>query len=94
MLMNYINGNANKYLRIFENQQKKKTKSNFRIKEQPRFPKFSKNHAYLFLYACFWDKTNAKKAMQKYCHLHAISPELFNNRDPMLPAIQNILNIA
>ena len=63
-----------------------------RIKEQPRFPAFSKNHAHLFLHACLWNVDDAKKALQKYSQIHANSPEIFDNRDIMGAGVQMTLN--
>ncbi|XP_058116316.1 alpha-tocopherol transfer protein-like [Anopheles ziemanni] len=62
------------------------------IKEQPRFPAFSKNHAHLFLHACLWNVEDAKKALQKYSQIHANSPEIFDNRDIMSAGVQMTLN--
>lgn len=64
------------------------------IKQQPRFPNLTYQHAHLFLFACFWDMENAKKALQKYCHIRASSPEIFANRDPLNAGCQNLFNIA
>uniref|UniRef100_A0A182K9E8 CRAL-TRIO domain-containing protein n=1 Tax=Anopheles christyi TaxID=43041 RepID=A0A182K9E8_9DIPT len=62
------------------------------IKDQPRFPAFSKNHAHLFLHACLWNVEDAKKALQKYAQIHANSPEVFDNRDIMGAGVQMTLN--
>lgn len=67
---------------------------NRRICDQPRFPKFSRNHAYLFLHACLWDIADTKKTIHKYVKIRGSSPELFDNRDPMDAGIQTIYNMT
>jgi len=64
------------------------------IKKQPTFPAFTRNHAILFLHACYWDLAAAKNATLQYATIRASSPELFENRDPTLDKIQQILNVA
>lgn len=61
---------------------------------QPKFPNFSRTHAHQFLHACLWDARAARKSMQKYCAIRAASPNLFGQRDPMLPAMQQVLDLA
>lgn len=65
----------------------------FRIQEQPRLPAFSRNHAVLFLHACYWDQTAARSALEKYGSIRAAAPELFDNRDPFLPSIQQVFDL-
>ncbi|XP_055636285.1 alpha-tocopherol transfer protein-like [Toxorhynchites rutilus septentrionalis] len=64
------------------------------IKQQPRFPAYTRNHAHLFLHACLWDVENAKKALHKYGHIHATAPDIFDNRDVLLSGSQSVLNMA
>lgn len=66
----------------------------FRIQEQPKFTNYSKDHAHLFLHACLWDEKAAKKAITKYGKIRADAPDLFNDRDIMLPAIQFVFENA
>lgn len=66
---------------------------NFRIQAQPRFPPYSRNHAVLFLHACYWDQVAAKSALEKYSTIRAASPELFDNRDPLMPSIQQVFDL-
>lgn len=61
---------------------------------QPKFPHFSRAHAHQFLHACLWDVRAARKSMQKYCSIRAATPTLFAQRDPLLPAMQDVLNLA
>lgn len=65
----------------------------YRIKSQVNFPNYTKNHAILFLHACYWDKVAAKSALQKYASIHASSPDIFDNRDPMHPYIQKMYDM-
>lgn len=65
-----------------------------RIQEQRKFPPFTKNHAILFLHACYWELEATKSALTQYVSIRANSPELFDNRDPSLKNIQLILNVA
>lgn len=65
-----------------------------RIKEQDRFPNYSKEHAHLFLHACIWDISAAKKAIQKYGNIRLNAPDVFGDRDPMLPAMQFVYENA
>lgn len=65
----------------------------FRIQSQPRLPNYSKNHAVLFLHACYWDVKAAKSALEKYAAIHSSAPELFDNRDPTLKSIQKMFGI-
>lgn len=65
-----------------------------RVKGQAQFPNYSKNHVHLFMHACYWDKQAARKAMEKYGEIRAAAPELFADRDPMLPSIQHVFNIT
>ncbi|XP_055611346.1 uncharacterized protein LOC129757959 [Uranotaenia lowii] len=64
------------------------------IKQQPRFPAFTKNHAHLFLHACIWDTEFAKKALHKYAHLHATAPDIFDNRDIFSSGVQLVMNMT
>ncbi|XP_058821910.1 alpha-tocopherol transfer protein-like [Topomyia yanbarensis] len=64
------------------------------IKQQPRFPAYTKNHAHLFLHACLWDIENGKKALQKYAHIHATAPDIFDNRDILSPGVQFVLSMT
>lgn len=65
-----------------------------RIKQQPRFPAFTKNHAHLFLHACLWNLEDAKKALYKYAHIHATAPDIFDNRDVLSTGVQLVLNMT
>lgn len=65
-----------------------------RILAQPQFPNYSRNHAVLFLHACYWDKKAAKEAIEKYGDVRGGAPEIFDERDPMLPNIQHVFNIT
>lgn len=60
----------------------------FRIEEQQNFPKYSKNHAHLFLNACLWNSDDSKRAITRYAELRAETPECFSNRDPSLSSVQ------
>jgi hypothetical protein len=62
------------------------------MQTQPRFPNFSKNHAHLFLHACYYNVENSKKAMQRYVELRATAPDCFDNRDINLPNLQTTYN--
>ncbi|KAL1403302.1 hypothetical protein pipiens_001799 [Culex pipiens pipiens] len=64
------------------------------IKQQPRFPAFTLNHAHLFLHACHWVIEDAKKALQKYAHIHATAPDIFDNRDILSSGVQLVLNMT
>lgn len=64
-----------------------------RIKAQPRFPNFTKNHAVLFLHACYWDKAATQKAFQRYATIRAGAPDVFSERDPTSKAIQNVFGL-
>lgn len=64
------------------------------IQEQPKFPKFTKNHAILFSHACYWEIEATKNALTQYVAIRASAPDLFDNRDPSLKNIQLILNVA
>ncbi|KXJ80465.1 alpha-tocopherol transfer protein-like [Aedes albopictus] len=64
------------------------------IKQQPRFPAFTKNHAHLFLHACLWNLEDAKKALYKYAHIHATAPDIFDNRDVLSTGVQLVLNMT
>lgn len=66
----------------------------YRIKEQPRFPEYTRNHAILFSHACYWDVKAAKSALERYASIRANAPDLFDARDPMLPSCQQIFNTA
>lgn len=66
----------------------------FRIKDQPTFPNFSRDHAHQFLHACYWNPIKAKKALQNYCEIRANSPALFENRDPMSDSFQTVLSMT
>lgn len=66
----------------------------FRIQTQPKLPNYSKNHAILFLHACYWDIKSAKSALEKYATIHATATDLFDNRDPMLKKIQQVFDIT
>lgn len=63
-----------------------------RIQTQPRFPSFSKNHAHLFLHACYFNVEDSKRAIQRYVELRAAAPDCFDNRDIMLPNTQITYN--
>lgn len=62
--------------------------------QQPKFPSFSLTHAHQFLHACLWDAKAARKSLQKYCSIRASSNNLFGLRDPMLPSMQTVLDVA
>ncbi|XP_059619777.1 uncharacterized protein LOC132263807 [Phlebotomus argentipes] len=64
------------------------------MKQQPRFPAYTKDHAYLFLHACLWVPEDAKRALQKYCQLRASSSDVFENRDVEDKAIQSVFDIT
>jgi len=64
------------------------------IKTQPRLPSYTKNHAVLFLHACYWDKAAAQKAMQRYATIRAGAPDVFAERDPTAPGIQNVFGLC
>ncbi|XP_063708337.1 uncharacterized protein LOC134836970 [Culicoides brevitarsis] len=64
------------------------------IKDQERFPNYSREHAHLFLHACIWDMPAAKKAIQKYGSIRLNSPDVFGDRDPMLPEMQFVYENA
>ena len=66
----------------------------FRINAQSRFPKFSKNYAYLFLHACLGDIPSTKRALLRYIQIRAVSPEIFDNRDIMLDDIQFVYDMT
>lgn len=65
-----------------------------RIQEQPRLPPYTKNHAIIFLHACYWDVEVAKNALRQYATIRASAPEIFDNRDPENSNVQVILNAA
>lgn len=65
-----------------------------RICDQPRYPTFTRNHAYLFLHACLWDVSDTKKTIHKYLKIRGNAPELFDNRDPLDQGIKTIYNIT
>jgi len=64
------------------------------IQEQEKFPNYSRDHAHLFLHACIWDVEAAKKAIKKYGQIRGNAPEIFNDRDPLLPSIQFVYENA
>lgn len=66
----------------------------YRIKDQPTFPNFTREHAHQFLHACYWNPIKSKKALQNYCEIRANTPLLFDNRDPLSDSVQNILNMT
>lgn len=76
----------------FEGGQLEGTKLTFkiilRIIELPYNENFTKNHALLFLHSCYFNMDKAKKAIKKYCELRSANLNVFGNRDPMLPEIQ------
>lgn len=65
-----------------------------RVKEQSRFPEYTRNHAILFLHACYWDVTAAKSALERYATIRGNASEIFDARDPLLPSCQQIFNVA
>lgn len=65
-----------------------------RIKDQPTFPDFTREHAHQFLHACYWNPIKAKKALQNYCEIRANTPLLFDNRDPLSDSVQNVFNMT
>lgn len=65
-----------------------------RICDQPRYPSFTRNHAYLFLHACLWDVPDTKKTIHKYLKIRGNAPDIFDNRDPLDQGIKTIYNIT
>lgn len=66
----------------------------YRIKSQEALPSYSRQHAYLFLHACIFDKDATKRALQKYASIRAGAPDLFDNRDPFHEDIQQVYRMA
>ncbi|KAJ9587960.1 hypothetical protein L9F63_018605 [Diploptera punctata] len=61
---------------------------------QHHLPALSDEHLYLFLNCCDYQLTKAKETIDNYYTLRTSSPELFGNRNPLLPEIQAILNVV
>lgn len=65
-----------------------------RIKEQPRFPEYTRNHVILFSHACYWDTKATQSALERYASIRASAADIFDNRDPLSANCQQIFNAA
>ncbi|KAJ9593638.1 hypothetical protein L9F63_014816 [Diploptera punctata] len=61
------------------------------LKAQPHLPHLSDEHLYLFLNSCGYQLTKTKQTIDNYYTLRTSSPELFANRNPLLPEVQATL---
>lgn len=46
----------------------------FRMIQQPRFPKMTKNHVHQFYHACIYSVEETKKAFHRYVEVRTFSP--------------------
>ncbi|XP_037868801.1 retinol-binding protein pinta [Bombyx mori] len=65
------------------------------FRKQPHFPKKIDDILIVrFLHSCYYDVENAKKTANKFFEMRATCPDLFANRDPTGPDIQNAIQFS
>ena len=63
------------------------------LNDQPHLPNITDQHLYAFLHSCEGNLQHSKDTVEKYYTMRTHAPELFSNRNPLLPEIQHILDI-
>ncbi|XP_041971963.1 alpha-tocopherol transfer protein-like [Aricia agestis] len=64
------------------------------MKTQPHLPYISDEYLYLFMHSNFFKVKETKDTIESYFTLRANTPDLFTNRDPLLPKNKTILDIT
>lgn len=66
----------------------------YRMKSQPHLPYISDEYVFLFLHSNYYKVKETKETIECYFTLRNNSPDLFTNRDPLLPKNKTILEIT
>lgn len=64
------------------------------VRNQPQFPEIPDKLLHRFLHSCYYDLDNAKSALELFVSIRNETPELFTNRDPLSPSIQETMKIV
>lgn len=64
------------------------------MKSQPHLPYISDEYVFLFLHSNYYKVKETKDTIECYFTLRNSSPDLFSNRDPLLPKNKTILDIT
>ncbi|XP_050353395.1 uncharacterized protein LOC126775467 [Nymphalis io] len=64
------------------------------MKSQPHLPYISDEYVFLFLHSNYYKVKETKDTIECYFTLRNNSPDLFTNRDPLLPKNKTILDIT
>ncbi|XP_004929637.1 alpha-tocopherol transfer protein isoform X2 [Bombyx mori] len=64
------------------------------VRNQPQFPEIPEKLLHRFLHSCYYDLDNAKSALELFVSIRNETPELFTNRDPLSPSIQETMKIV
>lgn len=59
-----------------------------------KFVSIPEDYFHLFLHSCYGDLEVTKKTIEAYFTVRTHAPDLFSQKDPLLPEIQNVLDIA
>ncbi|VVC97860.1 unnamed protein product [Leptidea sinapis] len=70
------------------------TKFSHPMKSQPHLPHISDEFIILFLHSNYYKVKETQETIEFYFTLRASSPDLFTNRDPMVPKNKAILDLA
>ncbi|VVD02071.1 alpha-tocopherol transfer protein-like isoform X2 [Leptidea sinapis] len=62
------------------------------IEGQPHLPNIEDKMLLRFVHSCYYDIERAKGALELFCNLRTLAPELLTNRDPLSQQMQSVLS--
>ncbi|XP_046980030.1 retinol-binding protein pinta-like [Schistocerca americana] len=64
------------------------------LSTQPHLPPLTDEHLHLFLHSCYGNLEPTKKTIEMYFTVRTQWTDLFSNRDPLLPEIECLMDLA